>query len=81
MTISREQLIRGFSAIRASFDRQVAMNVAALEAGIEDYDYGQSDAPRGGRYCRRGQALSLIEQDGSLRLVRPPYTDLEWTPG
>lgn len=41
MTITREQFIRGFNAIRASFGRQTAMNVAALEAGIEDYDYGQ----------------------------------------
>nr|WP_313040379.1 hypothetical protein [Brevundimonas diminuta] len=41
MTITRDQFIRGFNAIRASFGRQTAMNVAALEAGIEDYDYGQ----------------------------------------
>jgi len=41
----------------------------------------RTDAPEGGLYCRRGQALCLIEQDGSLRVVNPPYTDLEWTPG
>lgn len=41
MTITRDQFIRGFNAIRLSFARQTAMNVAALEAGIEDYDHGQ----------------------------------------
>ena len=41
MSITREQFIRGFNALRASFDRQSAMNTAALQAGIEDYDYGQ----------------------------------------
>ena len=33
-----------------------------------------------GRYCRRGQALCSIGADGSLRLVRPPYDQIEWTP-
>lgn len=41
MSITREQFIRGFNALRASFDRQSAMNEAARKAGIEDYDHGQ----------------------------------------
>lgn len=39
--ITREQFIRGFTAIRVSFGRSTAMNIAALEAGIEDYNHGQ----------------------------------------
>jgi|GEM_PF-1947476 len=41
VTITREQFIRGFNAIRLSFGRSTAMNIAALEAGLEDYNHGQ----------------------------------------
>lgn len=41
MKITRDQFVRGFNAIQASFDRQRAMNQAAKMAGIEDYDHGQ----------------------------------------
>ena len=41
MKITREQFIRGFNAVRASFERQHLMNEAAKTAGIEDYDHGQ----------------------------------------
>lgn len=39
--ITRDQFIRGFTAIRLSFGRSTAMNIAALDAGIEDYNHGQ----------------------------------------
>ena len=40
MAITREQFIRGFNALQASFDRPRAMNQAAKKAGIEDYEHG-----------------------------------------
>lgn len=40
MTITRDQFLRGFTAIQASFARQGAMNAASRAAGIEDYDHG-----------------------------------------
>lgn len=42
---------------------------------------GGAPAP-GSKFVRRTQALCLIPEDGgTMRLVRPPYDNLEWMPG
>lgn len=38
--ISFDQFIRGFTALRHSFGRRTAINIAALESGWEDFDVG-----------------------------------------
>ncbi|MGH6977952.1 MAG: hypothetical protein ACRED4_01445 [Brevundimonas sp.] len=40
MTISREQFIRGFNAIRQAFARRDIINDAGRAAGREDFDVG-----------------------------------------
>lgn len=44
MTITRDQFIRGFNAVRLAFGRQTAMNIAALENGLDDFSLGLDPA-------------------------------------